>query len=206
MNKTYILEMTPETAFIVSQACELYARAMFGQFDYLIDAVADGIPWHDLPPQNDLAFHEEFEKWLARRRAASEKAAQARADLFPELPRNGNYGVGKYRDADIAWQAHEVLRYTRAWHDHPEGGITVDFDKPMCWTDEPMPKCQVLEKQGSKEWIYCEDDSGQDGYRCSKCGFFEPWYYNYASHDFIKKYQFCPSCGATMKKEINNDD
>lgn len=143
MSETYVLEMTSETAFVISQACELYARAMFGQFEHIIDTVADGIPRKKLPPQGDPAFHEEFEKWLSRRRSANDIAAKAKAELFPELPRYGSYGVGKNRDADIAWQAYEVLRYTRAWHDHPEGGITVNFDKPMRWTDEPLPKCRV---------------------------------------------------------------
>lgn len=57
---------------------------------------------------------------------------------------------------------------------------------------------QLLKEQEPREWIYCEDDSGQDGYQCSGCGFFEPWYYDYTSIDFIRKYQFCPSCGAIM--------
>ena len=38
----------------------------------------------------------------------------------------------------------------------------------------------LLKDAEPREWIYCEDDSGQDGYRCSGCGFFEPWYYNSA--------------------------
>jgi len=65
------------------------------------------------------------------------------------------------------------------------------------WIDDALV---LLKEQEPREWIYCEDDSGQDGYRCPKCGFFEPWYYNYTDHDFIKKYQFCPSCGAKMKE------
>lgn len=53
------------------------------------------------------------------------------------------------------------------------------------------------EKQG--EWIYCEDDEGQDGYRCSECGFFVPWYYGYEDINFIYKYHACPLCMARMK-------
>ena len=52
-------------------------------------------------------------------------------------------------------------------------------------------------KQG--EWIYCEDEEGQDGYRCSECGFFVPWYYSYEDINFIYKYHICPSCMARMK-------
>ena len=52
-------------------------------------------------------------------------------------------------------------------------------------------------KQG--EWIYCEDDEGQDGYRCSECGFFVPWYYGHEDINYIYKYHACPSCMAMMK-------
>lgn len=53
-------------------------------------------------------------------------------------------------------------------------------------------------KQG--EWIYCEDASGQDGYKCSECGFFEPWYYDRENHNFITEYTYCPSCGKPMQE------
>lgn len=56
----------------------------------------------------------------------------------------------------------------------------------------------VYPKQG--EWIYCEDASGQDGYKCSECGFFEPWYYDFENHNFITDYAYCPSCGKPMQE------
>lgn len=56
----------------------------------------------------------------------------------------------------------------------------------------------VEPKQG--EWIYCEDASGQDGYKCSECGFFEPWYYDFENHNFITDYAYCPSCGKPMQE------
>lgn len=49
------------------------------------------------------------------------------------------------------------------------------------------------------EWIYCEDDEGQDGYRCSECGFFVPWYYDYEDSNYILDYKACPHCLAKMK-------
>lgn len=49
-------------------------------------------------------------------------------------------------------------------------------------------------------WIYGEDESGQDGYSCSECDFFVPWYYKYYEQGlhFIKDYHLCPQCGAKM--------
>ena len=50
------------------------------------------------------------------------------------------------------------------------------------------------------EWIYGEDD-GQDGWYCSECRFFIPWYYSYYgldNIDFIKDYHTCPHCNSKM--------
>ena len=50
------------------------------------------------------------------------------------------------------------------------------------------------------EWYYGEDECGQDGWFCSECGFFVPWYYQYYEKDinFIRDYKACPHCLAEM--------
>ncbi len=50
------------------------------------------------------------------------------------------------------------------------------------------------------EWVYGEDECGQDGWFCSECGFFVPWYYLYYENDidFIREYKACPHCLAEM--------
>ncbi len=56
----------------------------------------------------------------------------------------------------------------------------------------------LLKKQEAK-WIYGEDETGVDGWRCSECNFFEPWLYEFNDDiDFIRLYGFCPSCGRKM--------
>ena len=50
------------------------------------------------------------------------------------------------------------------------------------------------------EWIYGEND-GQDGWYCSKCGLFIPWYYEYYgldNIDFIANFRTCPKCDRKM--------
>lgn len=57
-------------------------------------------------------------------------------------------------------------------------------------------------------WIYGEDELGQDGYSCSECNFFVPWYYKYYEQGlhFIKDYHLCPHCGAKMDESEDKDD
>ena len=60
----------------------------------------------------------------------------------------------------------------------------------------------------SGEWTYGEDEHGQDGWICSNCQFFVPWYYRYNKNpeDFIANYHFCPRCGAKMKSYTEKDN
>ena len=56
-----------------------------------------------------------------------------------------------------------------------------------------------LLKEQEAEWIYGEDETGVDGWRCSECDFFEPWFYDFDDDiDFIKRYEHCPKCGRRM--------
>lgn len=63
---------------------------------------------------------------------------------------------------------------------------------------EALPSVQPERKKG--KWIYGEHDVAMcDGYRCDNCGFFVPWDYQHKFIDFIKDYNYCPSCGADMR-------
>ena len=54
-----------------------------------------------------------------------------------------------------------------------------------------------MPKEG--KWLYMEDKYGQDGWRCSICKFFIPWYYSYYKNaDFIANYHYCPRCSSKM--------
>ena len=57
------------------------------------------------------------------------------------------------------------------------------------------------------EWVYGEDDCGQDGWFCSECNFFVPWYYQYYEKDvdFIRDYKVCPHCIAEMVTYTGKD-
>ena len=56
------------------------------------------------------------------------------------------------------------------------------------------------EETSKGEWIYGEDNQGQDGWFCSECNFFVPWYYEYYINatDFIREYSMCPHCKAEI--------
>ena len=66
--------------------------------------------------------------------------------------------------------------------------------------DNKRPEwCPLKESTSRGKWIYCEDEYGQDGYKCSECGFFVPWFHDFGTIDFINDYKLCPSCGKTME-------
>lgn len=73
------------------------------------------------------------------------------------------------------------------------------INKAITTRIKSLPSAQPERKTG--EWTYGEDESGQDGWTCSKCGFFVPWYYDYYglnNIDFIRDFHTCPHCDAKM--------
>ena len=57
----------------------------------------------------------------------------------------------------------------------------------------------LKDQEAEAKWIYGEDKTGVDGWRCSECDFFEPWFYEFTDDiDFIRFYGHCPKCGRRM--------
>lgn len=128
----YLLALTPDQLNVVSRACEFYARVLLGQFK----EISFEITMQSI--KDPLACE--------KRDAADDHLLMARSVLYPELFGWGHsYGIGHSKRADEAFIVHQVLRYTRAWHCNPEGGITVDFGPPYPAHDIPIPECKVMD-------------------------------------------------------------
>jgi len=86
------LKMSEETAEIVSRACEFYARVRMGQFGEIV--------WW-------CAEHHCVEDF----RAAEQAWLEFRKHIYPDLNGIGHsYGIGKFEDADRAFDVYQVLR------------------------------------------------------------------------------------------------
>ena len=124
MNTVIELHLSKEQAQIVSQACEFFARIKMGQFDE--------IPLICL--SNDLPIGE----YCSRKAVAEKTLLEARKYIYPELHGSGHsYGVGKFLDADRAFDVYQVLRYALG-----------DPRTPFSF-DEPLPTCII--KEGEKK-------------------------------------------------------
>ena len=88
----YILELNEEQARTVSAACEFFSRVKCGQFGRIVEECV-GVPY----PDN----YEEVAKAMLKFRSL----------LYPDLHGIGHsYGMGKFRDADLAFDVHQVIR------------------------------------------------------------------------------------------------
>ncbi len=131
----YILDMSEEQACQVDKALELYARLRMGQWNELIDLCLD---------YSDKDFCE-------KRDVLQQKLMDARKAAYPELHGVGHsYGVGRFEDADSAFEIHKVLRNKIAWTNHPEGGFGVDFDPPYSFCGHELAKCEAVPEDGKE--------------------------------------------------------
>lgn len=109
------LTMSEETAQIVAKACEFYARIRMGQFGEII--------WN-CTEHHCVDNQQEAERaWL-----------EFRKHIYPELHGIGHsYGIGKFEDADRAYDVYQVVRR--------EFG---DWRTPFTLLDE-LPVCKRIE-------------------------------------------------------------
>ena len=108
------LTLTDEQAKIVSKACEFYARVKMGQFNEII-----------------FNLHTDYSapNYSSRREMAERELLQARHYIYPELQGIGHsYGMGKFEDADKAFDVHQVIRYAMGDHREPFSY----YDLPKC--------------------------------------------------------------------------
>lgn len=124
--ETIRLELTREQATAVMDAAELLARLHIGQFREITWAFLD-------------RFVTDGKYDAARRERADDLLKQLQWEIF------GDHGPA-YKTATFerCWAVYTTIRYTLAWHDHPEGGVTVNFDRPLGY-GERMPRCVVEE-------------------------------------------------------------
>lgn len=94
----YILELNEEQAKTVAQACEFLARIKMGQFQEISFLCLSNM----LPS----------EAYCTQRDIATIHLLDARKVIYPDLNGIGHsYGVGKFPDADRAFDVFQVLRY-----------------------------------------------------------------------------------------------
>lgn len=124
-------------------ALDLYSRIFMGQYSEIewcirLNTIKQGKPLYK------LFDNEELQSLLLKVR---EKA-------IPDLKGwsfNGSYGIWSEKN-DIrsveAFDLQQVIRYSDAWHRHPEGGVGRNFEKP--WIHGRFSKMKALCK-GTKE-------------------------------------------------------
>lgn len=104
---------------------------------------------------------------------------------------NRRYAANYRRNSPEKCRANELRYYARRLI---AAGYTVT---------EPAANTSSVDVKSAEEaeakWIYGEDETGVDGWYCSECNFFEPWFYDFTDDiDFIRFYGHCPKCGRRM--------
>ena len=129
----YRLEMTEEQARSMIGALDLAIRIKLGQWGELIEHC---MVWE--PSKTD--------EYCRRRDEAEVVLLKARNIVMPELmdmnSLHGSHGVYSGEERERLYNLLLAVRSCIAWHNHPEGGYTVDFRKPMdIYEREEMPRC-----------------------------------------------------------------
>lgn len=137
--------MTIEQARLIMKAMDLYSRLLMGQFGelkYLFCGFGE-----DAKTYNRDSEHWHFDFDTIQRLLKNV--------IYPDLPHNAYWGITGYseqnkcpKEATIVYDAYKAMDYAISWHVDPEGGMTVNFDKPMhFYTELPLPEVKVFDEE-----------------------------------------------------------
>lgn len=131
----YRLEMTEKQARCLVAALDLAIRVRLGQWGEIVEQCLD------LEPGKTS-----IDEYCKKREEAVNLLFEARRVVMPELQGCACYGVYSKETTERAFNLLLAVRSCMAWHNEPDGGITVDFDKPLAVNvSETLPKCEAVE-------------------------------------------------------------
>ena len=130
----------PESdADLLIRALDIYSRLRLGQWDKVTEHASD-VEFDPKPPAESTSSLWKVEDYTKRHKYRDVLARWA-AEYIAFVP-NGSFGIASDAvedDARIAYDMKEVLRHRLSWDRNPEGGWTVNFDKPMLWSKARVP-------------------------------------------------------------------
>lgn len=125
-----IIQFNKTEIYTIINALDFYSRIWIGQYNEILS----NIRWYKNCSQLD-SFEYELKTLLLN----------IRHNLLPELDNYGIYASHGIFSSEINYKAavaynmQQEFRYKLAYFNHPEGGITVDFNSPMKAELDPNP-------------------------------------------------------------------
>jgi len=119
----YQLFISEKQARVITSTLDLFSRIGIGQFERILDH-----PQYMNKIFDDNTSYKSCKELLERIKK-----------LLTGYPPHASHGIGHpevHGDCTISYDLMQVIRHRLAWDNNPEGGIQVDFGKPMRFSNE----------------------------------------------------------------------
>jgi len=133
------LTITDKQAFHIMMALNLYSRINLGQLETIQEAIGPNRPEKYKIP------------WVGTYIKQIEELKKLN---FPELQPNESYGISQKEAPEVCREMidiHDTIRHFLAWKENPEGGYTVNFNKPKNYSKDDLPLIEEETEAGSCE-------------------------------------------------------
>lgn len=128
------VRFTFEQLKIINRALDLFSRVQMGQ----VGEVDNLLKYYGrFPDENTMINNDELNR-------------QKKKHFFPGIPGDGYLAISSpevHVDAKHAYEMQKLFAWAMAWHENPNGGITVEYDPPGTSkiTDIPFPELSIDE-------------------------------------------------------------
>jgi hypothetical protein len=126
----YNLKINKKQAQVISKSLDLYSRIGCGQVNEIL--------WHPSVAEKMWVKNDNLTENQMNHKVVGQLLDNIKKIIWNYLP-NEHGGITMAKETDkIAYDIHQVIRHKLAWEDEPNGGNTVDFHKPMKYSDEKL--------------------------------------------------------------------
>jgi Zn-dependent M32 family carboxypeptidase len=128
----YNFKINKKQVEVISKALDLYSRIGAGQVNEIL--------WHSSVAKKMWVKNDNLTENKMDYKIVVKMLDDIKKIIWGYKP-NEHGGISMAEETDkIAYDLHQVIRYKLAWDENSEGGLTVDFQKPMRYSEEKLAK------------------------------------------------------------------
>lgn len=131
-DEMYNLKINKKQAEVISKALDLYSRIGSGQTSEML--------WHPSVAGKMWAKNDNLNENQMNQKLVRQLLDDIKRIIWGYRP-NEHGGITTAEETDkIAYDLHQIIRHKIAWDNEPDGGLTVNFHKPMQYSKEELAK------------------------------------------------------------------
>lgn len=163
----YNLKISKKQAKVISKALDFYSRIGCGQMSEVL--------WHPSVAKKMWVKNDKLTENQYNHKVVGQLLDNIKKIIWNYDP-NEHGGINMADENDkVSYDLHQVIRHKLAWDKEPKGGMTVDFHKPMQYSEEEK-LAEIKTESGAPHDVHGFFEDKPKNNKCPCGGYMNDWH------------------------------